>query len=99
MVIVPSVACTESHGRVPNVDGNAPVISLTIDDWAQLCLWREELREGKPLRYECDAEGNVLPGECPRTDCYTWRWGDCVDATTALVAAIVSTSKTPNSPR
>lgn len=78
------VGCTESHGRVPNVDGNAPIISLDADDWAQFCSWRQELRGGEPLRYECDDEGNVLPGACPRTDCYTWDWADCVSGIRSL---------------
>jgi len=84
LVALVLMGCTASHGRVPNVDGNAPIISLTSDDWAQFCLWRQELRGSEPLRYECDDEGNVLPGECLRTDCRTWDWADCVSGIWSL---------------
>lgn len=84
LLALPLVACTESHGRVPNVDGDAPIISLTIDDWAHFCIWREGLRAGQPLTYECDDEGNPLLEECPRTDCHNWERGVCLDGIRSL---------------
>lgn len=84
LVALVLLGCTESHGRVPDVDGDAPIISLDGDQWARFCLWRQELRGTEPLRYECDEEGNVLPGECLRTDCRTWDWADCVSGIRSL---------------